>query len=335
MKLTGRKIIMVHRFLTDYNSEDYCPSSEIFDFDYMNNYLKPHNIRLIDVANMKLNIKSVLYGKKQRNVFEIKNAIVESCLKNSVLEIPSFFKLNDIMGDPMPNVLKDVYIEYTLGDCEDCVFSKKYVENEPIVIDHVNHNSDFHSKNTSFDERAEDSNLIDEIILNIKFSRKLVEYSGELIKTLALPKDLVINIIHLRNEDDAIPFWGGINKINNYKQVLEDKYISLIHKYIQPNSYNIILSMNTNNRVVDFLKENNYTHIFTDKNSIKGRELNAIVDMLLAMNCNGTFIGNLNPENHHGSSFSDVLYTIYKNKFKHVKNVLIDVDKIFNDEIIC
>ena len=217
------------------------------------------------------------------------------------------------------------------------VFSKKFIENQPIQINHVSHKNSYHSKNTVFDEISVNRDLIDEIIVNLRFHPKLNQYASDLINTLNLQANSVINVIHLRVEEDAIPFWGGINKINNYNDVLQDKYINLIRKYIQPTSdtINIILSMSTDNKVIDFMKENNYAYIFTDKNSLDGREVNAIIDMLLALNCNGTFIGNVNPENYHGSSFSAMLYSNFKKNYKHVKNVLIDIDHIFNDELVC
>lgn len=338
MQIPGRKIIVVHKFLKHYDSVNYCPSGDIFDMEYMNNsYLKPHNIHLIDVNQLSLNIKSVLYGKKGRNVFEVKDKIAELFVNNNILDIPKFYNLNDLMGDPIPGVVKDVYIEYTLGNLEDFVFSKKFIENQPIQINHVSHKNSYHSKNTVFDEISINRDLIDDIIINLRFHPKLMQYTSDLINTLNLQANSVINVIHLRVEEDAIPFWGGINKINNYNEVLQDKYISLIRKYIQPTSdtINIILSMNTDNRVIDFMKENNYAYIFTDKNSLDGREVNAIIDMLLALNCNGTFIGNVNPENYHGSSFSAMLYSHFKKNYKHVKNVLIDIDHIFNDELVC
>ena len=344
MKLTGRKIIVVHKFLTHYDSENYCPSSEIFDFEYMNNsYLKPYNIRLIDIDKLSLNINSVLYGKKGRNVINITDKFKEMFLQNNILSIPAYYGLglNDIGGDPVPNVLKDIYIEYTLGNIDDCVFSKKFIENEQIMIDHVTHNINNmrHSKNTVFDELQENRELVDEIIVNIKFNPVLIQYSKDLMNNLNLPPDTIINVIHLRNEDDAISFWGGINKMDkdNYKEVLENKYINLIQKYIQPsnNTTTIILSMNTDNNVINFMKKNNYKYIFTEKNSVNGRELNAIIDMLLALNCNGTFIGNLNPENYYGSTFSGMLYSMFKSKTNMVRNVLIDIDHIYKDEIVC
>ena len=338
MQIPGRKIIVVHKFLKHYDSENYCPSGDIFDLEYMNNsYLKPHNIHLIDVVQLSLNIKSVLYGKKGRNTFEVKDKIAELFVNNNILDIPKFYNLNDLMGDPIPGVVKDVYIEYTLGNLEDFVFSKKFIENQSSQINHVSHKNSYHSKNTVFDEISVNRDLIDEIIVNTRFHPKLIQYASDLINTLNLQANSVINVIHLRVEEDAIPFWGGINKINNYNDVLQEKYINLIRKYIQPTSdtINIILSMSTDNKVIDFMKENNYAYIFTDKNSLDGREVNAIIDMLLALNCNGTFIGNVNPENYHGSSFSAMLYSHFKKNYKHVKNVLIDIDHIFNDELVC
>ena len=75
------------------------------------------------------------------------------------------------------------------------------------------------------------------------------------------------------------------------------------------------------NRVINFLKEHNYNYMFCEK-FFEGREKNAIVDLLVAKNCNNIFIGN------DCSSFS---YYIEKVLDKNVKKVFINLDKIFDD----
>ena len=107
----------------------------------------------------------------------------------------------------------------------------------------------------------------------------------------------------------------------------------MIDKYIDPDSYNIVLSANVNNRVVDHLQcRMNRTHIFTDKTAHNGREINAMIDMIIAQNCNNIFIGCVNPETYHGSTYSGMLYSIFKKK--PIKNILIDLDNIHRDEFV-
>ena len=144
-----------------------------------------------------------------------------------------------------------------------------------------------------------------------------------------------INILHLRNEEDAIPFWGTINHMSpdTYRTVLEDKYINLIDKYIDKSSLTIILSMNTSNKVITFMQKQQYNYVFCDKNLVNGREENAIIDLLNGTHCNNIYIGNVNLVTYHGSTFSYVLYKLLETK-PGIKKILIDLDHINVEEVI-
>ena len=104
----------------------------------------------------------------------------------------------------------------------------------------------------------------------------------------------------------------------------------MIEKYLDKNSHNIVLSMNTDNKVIDYLKHNNYNYNFINKNNC-GREINAIIDLIISNKCNNVFIGNIHPINFHGSTFS---YCIYKMLDDHIKKILIDLDNINHEEYV-
>jgi hypothetical protein len=115
-----------------------------------------------------------------------------------------------------------------------------------------------------------------------------------------------INVIHLRLEDDGINHWSNQNKMNPlvFKQQLVLKYIELIKNNIQKEDITFILSGDTNNDVVQFMKENEYNIMFIDKKfniDQPSRELNAIVDIIIGRYCNNVFIG------CDGSTFSELL----------------------------
>ena len=142
-----------------------------------------------------------------------------------------------------------------------------------------------------------------------------------------------INVIHLRNEEDAIIFWGQINNMdyNTYKNTLEDKYIYLIQKYIHKNSINIILSANTSNKVLDFMQQHDFYYVICNKTIENGREESAIIDLFNSKHCNSMFIGNTNIITLNGSTFSYLLYKRLEDK-AGVTKILIDLDHINTPE---
>ena len=58
---------------------------------------------------------------------------------------------------------------------------------------------------------------------------------------------------------------------------------------------------------------------------------NAIIDLLVSSCCNNIFIGNFNITNLNGSSFS---YYIWKLMKDDVLKIFIDLDKIYDDEVL-
>jgi len=142
-----------------------------------------------------------------------------------------------------------------------------------------------------------------------------------------------INVLHLRIENDAINHWSKQNKMSPtfFQTYIEDKYINLIQKHVLQTDANIILTYSENNRVIDYLKNNNYKYYISDKNPDVGREVNAISDLLISEKCNNIFIGGFNIEKLNGSTFS---YCIIQKMNPSVKKILIDLDRIQNKEYI-
>ena len=61
------------------------------------------------------------------------------------------------------------------------------------------------------------------------------------------------------------------------------------------------------------------------------REKNAIIDLLISTYCNNIFIGNFNVKNNNGSVFS---YYIWKKNKHNVSNIYIDLDHIYDKEVV-
>jgi hypothetical protein len=112
--------------------------------------------------------------------------------------------------------------------------------------------------------------------------------------------------------------------VDEYRQCLENVYINAIKKYISPNSTTILLSMDTDNAVTRFMDENNYRFLFMPK-TLPGRDLNAIVDYIVASRCNKVFIGNVNPKTYVGSTFS---FAIFNKLREEIVKICIDTDHI-------
>ena len=141
-----------------------------------------------------------------------------------------------------------------------------------------------------------------------------------------------VNCIHISNEHDALTHWSKYNGMtyNKFKESLESIYISLIEKYIPKSETLVILTCNRESPIVEYLKNNQYTYIFTET-FFKGPEENAIVDLIIGSRTDNVFIGNFNTTLLRGSSFS---YSLLQLMNINSKKVLIDLESILSDAII-
>lgn len=332
---TINNLIIVNDFSPDYKSPDRLSSNLIFDIESLNDYLQQYNICVIDKNDIHMNIDSVKYGTEDIFI-DLTDVVKDKFYRDNILKIDRNFPINELKGDPVPNVKKTLKIRYSLNNLK-FNFTQTFQEGEFVYIDYsnVNHKR-WVATNTIFTELQENREIVEEIVSNIQFHKTYVDYSEGFMQSLNIPLDAKVNVLHVRTEEDAVEFWGRINgfdDLNEFRNVLEDKYIQTIEKYIDDDSYNIVLSANTNNRVIDHLQsKTNGRCIFTDKSRYNGREVNAMIDMIIAQNCNNIFIGGVNPETYHGSTYSGMLYSIFKKK--QIKNILIDLDDIHHDEYV-
>lgn len=173
----------------------------------------------------------------------------------------------------------------------------------------------------------------------ISHNRNLYDYFFQKIRFRPIVKDISIipndlpeklNVLHLRNEEDAIKHWSKQNRMSECKFLtkLNQLYIKNILKYIDPLIPILIISSNKdqNSEIYSFLRSNNYMYILKDA-LFQQRELNAIYEFNCAIKCNEVFIGNFNLDGCNGSSFS---YLIYKNINPKI-SVMIDLDHLNNN----
>jgi hypothetical protein len=141
----------------------------------------------------------------------------------------------------------------------------------------------------------------------------------------------VVHIIHLRNEEDAIQWWAKQNKMScqEFRNALQKKYESCIQMHIEKLDEPIIVitSKVDDNPVLAFMNEKGYWVVQCKKHN-KGRELNAIEDLLFAEKYarGGCFIGCAG-----GSTFSSCLLS---RRIKYSKSVQINLDNLLDEPTI-
>ena len=109
---------------------------------------------------------------------------------------------------------------------------------------------------------------------------------------------------------------------------MENKYIHLISKYIDKQSLNIVISSTNENKVIDYLKNNNY-NIIIKKESDCVNEINSIIDLIIKNKYSNIFIGHLNPIIFNELTLG---YCLYKMLDTNTKKILIDTNDILHEE---
>ena len=326
------KILVLDNFLTDINIRKFIPISNIIDINKFNIFLQEHyNLEIYDKNNINFQIKSIKYGNDK-----IKIDLTDELKKyydNNRLFISKKIDLNKIKYDPIPYYPKKIYIEYSINNKEyEDTYDEYYNYLKEDVLYSFQQN-DFILDTSGWWPLYNNRNVFDTILKNIVYQNEYNEIVKEFMKKIDKTKK--INILHLRVEDDATNHWNKFNTLSNedFKKKIEEKYINLIEKYIDKNDQNIILSYSTNNKVIEYLKTNNYKYFFIEKNVNMGREINALIDFLISKECNNIFIGNfdMNNKNINGSTFSYLISIILEST---VKQILITLENINKKEDI-
>ena len=327
----GKKVIIIDDFSNDYLKNDPIFFSSLIDIDKFNEFLKiNYDMILIEKNNVNFTVKKVLYGYNGQYI-DITNKIIKFFIKGNTLNIGTDLHLNYFVGfDPCPSLQKNLKLIYNLNGInieEDYDEYNCFLKN-PIVFDILKS-----SFNYTFGWINQiDRHMFDNILKNLCPSDKFINVSETFLLDREIKTDDVINVIHLRVEDDAIEHWSRMNNMapKIFTEIIINKYIRLIETYIDKNEHNIILSYNTNNPVIDYLSANNYKYYLIDKTE-EGREINAWTDLNIGRVANNVFIGNFNLVNLNGSTFSYYLLNYYN---KDIKKVIIDLDHIIENEKI-
>ena len=294
----------------------------ILDIDLMNKYLKNKFDIIITDTNYEYSLDYIKYGA-ENFTFDLTEEIKTSFIfiKDDRLLILKNISLNTIKGDPLFNIVKNLYIKYYINKIS---IIDIYEENRNCDIDINNKNPEYikTDKNVNMNQ-----DIFNNIIVNIQF-KNIFQEKINIFDTEIKEINKNINVISLIPEEEL--------NLSTYKdkdkEDIYNKYIYLIKKYIDIGDFNIILSDSVTNTVIDFLTNNNYNYIIIE-NFFEEKEKNEIINLLSTRYSNKIYIGSYdhnNPSNYNFSYYATKLFD------KEVLKICIDPKKIntHNDEII-
>ena len=148
------------------------------------------------------------------------------------------------------------------------------------------------------------------LIQSLHFSRPFVLSATKWVNNvLSSSPSRRMHVIHLRLEDDAVAHLSKNRRgmgIDAVKEIIENTYISNIKKHINKEDVVVVLTGQTNNKVMTYLRREKYNVKLPPKLS-SFREINALGDMIVGKMCNGVFVGS------GWSTFSQMLSHYLKN----------------------
>jgi hypothetical protein len=327
-KTNNNVIIFLGHFLKQVKTHSYCNIGNIIDLKSTNLFLTKYNISLVDIFDYSFKITSIKYG--------ILNYVLDfshfaDIFESFSLEINKGKCLNDYKGDPLlffarqfgiplnKNQQRKLCIQYTINDL---VYEEQYdVSREGFLLGQIN--LDFKKLQPVICHVHNDGSfLFYDILRNIVFQKVFIQKADFYLRFLQPATK--VNCIHLRLESDAMEAWGSINgkTVESYKQLVEDKYIKYIKKYLpDKNDLIIVLAHDFDNAVIRYLEENKYHYELTPK-FYEEREMSAIVDLQIGQACNNVCLCVFE------STFSFALCTRVKDKsnFKNYLVCLTDLD---------
>lgn len=301
-------VVFVDGLYAQYNDpHSKIPFSNIVNVHHMNTHILNNKIYFIDLLNIPSDI-SFAWGNASIN-----ETIPTMYLKDLLLG-KNIFDIYPQVSDPLPNQKKQFYIN--ISSVEICIplqeeNGKMHSNCQELMAKYI------------FTQQNMSTPFVLELLKNIQFS---------ISPNLSLPLHERYNVVHLRNENDAIEWWSRQNKLPRkiFEQELNSKYINLIRNHIPKDEYVIILTSNTcSNPVMDELRMTlGYKHIIINEGNKNQREVMAVYDLEMACKyCNSVLIC---PSG--GSTFASLLCLRLKDKF--TKHISFDLNNIRKGETI-
>jgi len=260
--LYKEQIIVIDKFLKEIHTDNYLPISDVINLEKTNKFLEKYNIAIVDGCfTNNLNIISAKYCCD--GIFTDVTEKVKVFLNNNTFIMSNNVNINNLFEN-CNNSKKILKIDFILNNYNK--FSLSFSEKNGFLTKNIE--IDFSNKNYimapswDFIDSLEFKHTTNDIYNNIIFSDIFIYQSNNFINKINITNNCNVNIIHLRLEQDAIDFWSEPNKMtrDNFKIKLSEKYINLITKLINKNDKSIILTYNTDNIVINYLKNNNYNY---------------------------------------------------------------------------
>lgn len=352
----GNKVIILNDFLNDIalHMLEKAPVPEVLDLDAMNAELKDIGITLIYKRDIRMTLDKVEYGLKHVKTIDITDRVREMYYTPNHLCIPQWTDLNHVMGeDPCPQLRKQIYVQYSLNGIplQKVYHERKLIFNGPVEIRHIDYEQNTDNKIDQHPPifeankqwltricRADSREMqkeFDGFLQCFRFHSRYYEEANTFLHSIQSDTNQPFNVWHLRNESDAISNWARINGMTDdaYTEAYESKFLGSVRKYMSKDSLNIVLtSFVENNPVIQRLRMEGYqVHARPNLESM-GRELNAIIDLIIGFRCTGTFLGNFPMVGTSGSTFSFMIYNYLKDR--GVKCIAIDIDDIHHDAYV-
>lgn len=327
----GNKIIILDDFITDINMSAHRPSDQILDIPRCNHVLSEKQIHLIYKHDITMTLDKVEYGLNHIRVLDITKHIRKLFWTLNHLYIPQGTHLNEIIQeDPCPQMRKQVRVFYSINGIplQKVFHERLLLDSSPIEINY----SHFDGKKCSYlldcsqpwltrinrNDSREKIHAFNHFLKTVSFQKEYYEKAEYFFQSVCHQHESEcetianVNILHIRNESDAIEHWSKMNQMTQeeFQEEYERQYIECVTRHLSKHDIHLALTSFTDgNPIIESLRLLGYKiYCRSNNNDTPQREINAIIDLIIGSSYgNSFFIGNLNPETFQGSTFSNVL----------------------------
>jgi hypothetical protein len=298
-KRAHREILVVKDFMREVHTHKTIPVSEVFDMKKMNEYLKKFDIQFVDLNKLNFQIK-YLYTKDNHD-------ITSTAVRNNIVYA---------QGVPPYAVNNLLTMEYTVGGGEDdenrpVPRRSIFLQFQPPRFTIFNYEQNLNLANFPYTFAwlgSLEPPLFEEIFTNLSFHPYFYERAADFAVSAGVLGASAVSVIHLRIEKDTEAFAKQCKmSFEEYQRRQTAEYIRHIQENIPKTDKIVVLCYVREHPVLDFLRENGYDFVMTEKTE-DGRELCALVDLLVADLCNSVFIGYFDLESKRGSTYSYFIY---------------------------
>ncbi len=321
--------IIIGDFLPHFNLDTQIPIGEVLDMPYLQqivNTLALAPIRIMDATKTRFELVSAHYGQFLHLV-DLTDEFKAKFWHENRLVIPVGTILNNIKGDPRPREAKTLFLRFRIYSDGNLPFDI-YLEQDENINQEIIYHLDVETS-ARYYPHGPYLEYHDRIIQHLRFQPIFQEKSDAFVQTLNLKETSTVNLIHLRDDADMLKNGSYFNNITGQEFIaaIRESYRLLIDLHFDLDDDIIVLTVNPENPLCDYLKERGYRyHVNLDKPPNQ-REINGIVELLTADYCNHKFIGNLNPEDGTGSHLS---YAIWKRLRPNVECFFVDIFNLRN-----